>query len=700
MNKTTNDTANASSMETLWKVLRFIGKYRFLLILSIILAAVSVILQLYVPVLFGNAIDQVVAEHDVNFSMMWYYLTRILVMVIISSVATWIMNIINNRMTFHTVQDIRAKAIRQIQVLPLSYLDSHSTGDIISRIIADTDILSDGLLLGFTQLFSGIVTIVVTLIFMFSKNFWITLLVIVLTPMSFLIARFISSRSFEMFHKQSETRGNQTALIDEMIGNQKVVKAFGYEEKASERFAQINADLQKYSQKAVFYSSLTNPSTRFVNNVIYAGVALVGAFMIPGGALTVGGLSVLLSYANQYMKPFNDISSVITEMQNALACAGRIFALLEEKEESADPAGTIDTVTGNVTIDDVAFSYDKEKKLIENFNLDVQPGMRVAIVGPTGCGKTTFINLLMRFYDVDAGKICIDGKPIDELSRHALRSCFGMVLQDTWIKQGTVRDNISFGKPDATEEEIINAAKEAHSWEFIKRLPKGLDTVLSEDSISQGQKQLLTIQAIQGTIKESLAGKDLQESLDAAGKINFYGRDFLIERPILKAISGKKRYVLLLDEVEKASEEIEYTLLEVLENFRISIPQYGTVTCPEEMRPIVFLTSNRYRDLSQALKRRCNYLYIKQKTAEELKEILQMQRSIDTKIAESVANCAKQIRSLPLKQQPSISELSEWAKYLSTLNSDELGEETLKASLCMIAKNKEDRQTMENAKLF
>ena len=322
-----------------------------------------------------------------------------------------------------------------------------------------------------------------------------------------------------MFQKQSETRGKQTALIDEMIGNQKVVKAFGYEEKASERFAEINKDLQKYSQQAVFYSSLTNPSTRFVNNVIYAGVALVGAFMIPGGALTVGGLSVLLSYANQYMKPFNDISSVITEMQNALACAGRIFALLEEKEESADPAGTIDTVTGNVTIDDVAFSYDKEKKLIENFNLDVQPGMRVAIVGPTGCGKTTFINLLMRFYDVDAGKICIDGKPIDELSRHALRSCFGMVLQDTWIKQGTVRDNISFGKPDATEEEIINAAKEAHSWEFIKRLPKGLDTVLSEDSISQGQKQLLCITRVMLCLPPMLILDEATSSIDTRTEV-------------------------------------------------------------------------------------------------------------------------------------------------------------------------------------
>ena len=392
--------SNANSTETLWKVLRFIGRYRLLLILSIILAAVSVVLQLYVPVLFGDAIDQVVAEHQVNFQRMWYYLSRILVMVVVSSLATWIMNIINNRMTFRTVQDIRAKAIRHIQKLPLSYLDGHSTGDIISRVIADTDILSDGLLLGFTQLFSGIVTIIGTLIFMFSKNFWITLMVIVLTPLSFFVAKFISSRSFHMFRKQSDARGRQTALIEEMIGNQKIVQAFGYEDKSSARFAEINQELKECSQKAVFYSSLTNPSTRFVNNVIYAGVALVGAFMIPGGALTVGGLSVLLSYANQYMKPFNDISSVITELQNALACATRIFALLEEEPESKDPEETISDVKGEVDIDNVSFRYVPDKKLIEDFNLHAEPGKRIAIVGPTGCGKTTFINLLMRFYGV------------------------------------------------------------------------------------------------------------------------------------------------------------------------------------------------------------------------------------------------------------------------------------------------------------
>ena len=397
------------------KLFKYIGKYWILLILSIILAGISVVLQLYVPVLFGNAIDEIVAAHNVNFTQMWLYLKQILLFVVIAAAAIWIMNLVNNRMTYHIVQDIRSQAIRHIQKLPLSYLDQHSTGDIVSRIIADTDILSDGLLLGFTQLFSGVVTVVVTLIFMFSKNVWITLMVILLTPLSFLVAKFISSRSFTMFKKQSETRGKQTALIEEMIGNQKVVKAFGYEDKASKRFDEINKELKEYSQKAVFYSSLTNPSTRFVNNIIYAAVALAGAFLIPLGTLTVGGLSVLLSYANQYMKPFNDITSVITEMQNALACATRIFDLLEEPEEVNDSSEVLEKVDGNVDIDHVDFSYDKSKSLIEDFNLQVESGMRIAIVGPTGCGKTTFINLLMRFYDVDSGKICIDGKPIDEI---------------------------------------------------------------------------------------------------------------------------------------------------------------------------------------------------------------------------------------------------------------------------------------------
>ena len=514
MSTNNKKTSTAGSAETLFKVLHFIGRYRLLLISSIILASVSVILQLYVPVLFGDAIDQIIAEHTVNFEMMWYYLSRILVMVIVSSLAVWVMNIINNRMTFRTVQDIRSRAIRHIQVLPLSYLDGHSTGDIISRVIADTDILSDGLLLGFTQLFSGIVTIIGTLIFMFSKNFWITLLVIVLTPLSFFVARFISSRSFHMFRKQSDARGRQTALIEEMIGNQKIVQAFGYKDKSSARFAEINQELKECSQKAIFYSSLTNPSTRFVNNVIYAGVALAGAFMIPGGALTVGGLSVLLSYANQYMKPFNDISSVITELQNALACAARIFTLLEETPESPDPEETISNVQGEVNIDNVSFRYVPDKKLIENFHLHAEPGKRIAIVGPTGCGKTTFINLLMRFYDVTKGSISIDGHPIDQISRHSLRSSFGMVLQETWIKNGTVRDNINIGKPDASDEEIIEAAKRSHSWEFIRRLPDRLDTILKEDSLSQGEKQLLCITRVMLCLPPMLILDEATSSID------------------------------------------------------------------------------------------------------------------------------------------------------------------------------------------
>lgn len=526
-----------NSMEVLIKILKLIGKYKIFLALSIILAGISVVLQLYVPILFGKAIDEIVAEHNVNFGRMVYYLEQIIAFAVVSALATWIMNLFNNRMTFRIVQDIRSKSIKHIQKLPLSYLDSHSTGDIVSRIIADADILSDGLLLGFTQLFSGVITIIATLIFMFSKNFWITIMVIVLTPLSFFVAKFISSRSYTMFQKQSKTRGQQTAFIEEMIGNQKVVKAFGYEEKASSRFDVINNKLQKYSQQAVFYSSLTNPCTRFVNNIIYAGVALVGAFIIPNGLLTVGGLSVMLAYANQYMKPFNDISSVITEMQNALACASGIFEFIEQREESQDAEGTIDNVKGQVDIQNVSFSYDKSKKLIEDFNLQAKEGMRVAIVGPTGCGKTTFINLLMNFYNVDKGDILVDGHSIKDLSRHALRSCYGMVLQDTWIKQGTVRENIAFGKPNATDHEVIKAAKEAHSWEFIERLPKGLDTVLSEDSISQGQKQLLCITRVMLCRPPMLILDEATSSIDTRTEVQ-------IQEAFDKLMEGRTSFVV------------------------------------------------------------------------------------------------------------------------------------------------------------
>ena len=509
MSKTYKKSQNKNSMATFFKVLRFIGKYRFLLVLSVILAAVTVILQLYVPVLFGYAIDEVVAAHEVDFSRMGFYLSRILVMIVLSGIATWVMSIINNRMTYRTVQDIRAKSIRHIQKLPLSYLDGHSTGDIISRVIADTDILSDGMLLGFTQLFSGIITIIGTLIFMFSKNVWITLMVIVLTPVSFFVAKFISSHSFQMFRAQSDARGRQTALIEEMIGNQKVVQAFGYENRSSERFASINEELRNASQKAVFYSSLTNPSTRCVNNIIYAGVALVGAFLIPGGHLTVGGLSVLLAYANQYMKPFNDISSVITELQNALACATRIFDLLEEKPESPDLSGTLDDVKGAVDIQNVSFRYEEDKPLIEGFNLHTEPGRRIAIVGPTGCGKTTFINLLMRFYDVTGGSISVDGKPITEVSRHALRGSYGMVLQDTW----------------------------SHSWEFIRRLPNGLDTILYEDSLSQGQKQLLCITRVMLCLPPMLILDEATSSIDTR-------TEMLIQEAFDRMMQGRTSFIV------------------------------------------------------------------------------------------------------------------------------------------------------------
>ncbi len=533
--KKTND--NINSGEVLRKLLKRIARYRFLLVLSVVLAAATVILQLYVPILFGGAIDNIVAAHRVDFAAMRGYLRAIIVCAAVSGVTGWVMSLLNNRMTYRVVQDIRSQSIRHIQRLPLSYLDRHSTGDVVSRIIADADILSDGLLLGFTQLFSGVVTIVFTLIFMFSKNVWITLFVICLTPVSFLVAKFISTRSYSMFRRQSETRGRQTALIEEMIGSQKVVRAFGYEGKSSARFDALNRELRQYSQQAVFYSSITNPSTRFVNNIIYAGVALLGALLIPGGALTVGGLSVLLSYANQYMKPFNDISSVVTEMQNALACAARLFALLEEDEESADAPGTLGAVEGRVDIDGVAFSYDKSRSLIEDFNLRVDPGMRIAVVGPTGCGKTTLINLLMRFYDADAGSISVDGHEIKALSRHALRSAYGMVLQDTWIKQGTVRENIAFGKPDATDAEIIAAAKEAHSWAFIERLPQGLDTVLHEDSISQGQKQLLCITRVMLTLPPMLILDEATSSIDTRTEL-------LIQEAFDTLMQGRTSFVV------------------------------------------------------------------------------------------------------------------------------------------------------------
>lgn len=499
---------------TLKKLLPFLKKRWPLLALSLLLAAGTVVIQLYVPVLFGNAIDEILGEGQVRFEALSGWLLKILLFVGLSAFGTYLMNLINNRMTYGIVEGLRSKAIRHLQTLPLSYLDTHSAGDIVSRVITDIDTLSDGLLLGFTQLFSGVVTIGVTLVFMFSKNLWISLFVVLMTPLSFLVARFISSQSYKLFRKQSELRGKQTSFIDEIVSNQKVVKAFGYENRSSKRFSEINEELTECSQQAVFFSSLTNPSTRFVNNLVYAGVALFGVLLIPGGSLTVGGLSVLLSYANQYMKPFNDISSVITELQNALACASRIFDFLEVSAESRDAEGHLEKVAGQIQLSDVSFRYTKDRPLIEHFDLQVQPGMRIAIVGPTGCGKTTLINLLMRFYEVTNGRITVDGQDIRKLSRHSLRSAYGMVLQDTWIKNGTVRDNIRFGKPDASEEEILKAAKDAHCSEFIKRLPKGLDTVLNEDDLSQGQKQLLCIARVMLCLPPMLILDEATSSID------------------------------------------------------------------------------------------------------------------------------------------------------------------------------------------
>ena len=482
-----------TSFQTLGKVLKFIGKYKVLLVFSISLSIVAAILQLYVPILFGDAIDTVIKQGEVHYSQLLSVLINIGICITIASISLWVMNLINNRLTYQTVKEIRAKAMRHLQHIPLSYLDVHSTGDIVQSVIPDVDQLSDGLLLGFTQLFTGVVTIVATLVFMLSKNILITCCVIVLTPVSFFVARFISTRSYRLFQRQTSIRGKQTAFINEMIGSEKVVKAFGYEKRASTRFEKMNKELQEYTQNALFISSLTNPSTRAVNNVIYAIVAVLGSYSMMKGNLTVGGLTVLLSYANQYMKPFNDISSVVTELQNAMACADRVFTLIEAPTESVDPKLDLVEKEGTIDIQNVFFSYLPDQKLIENFNFSAKAGTTTAIVGPTGCGKTTFINLLMRFYDANQGAIMIDDQNIYEVSRKSIRKNFGMVLQDTWLKNTSIRDNIAFGVENASDEEIIEAAKEAHSWEFIRRMPHGLDTIVTDDSLSQGQKQLLCI---------------------------------------------------------------------------------------------------------------------------------------------------------------------------------------------------------------
>ena len=483
--------------ETLKKVLRYLKRYWFFLALSFGLAAITVASTLYIPLLTGDAVDCVIGKGQVDFTGIFAVLKRMAMVIGVTAVAQWGMNICNNKMTYQIVRDIRNEAFAKLEILPLKYLDGHPSGEVVSRIIADVDQFADGLLMGFTQLFTGVLTIVGTIGFMLSVNVGITLVVLLITPVSMIVASFIAKKTFTMFRLQSEARGEQTALIDEMIGNQKVVQAFGHEKDAMEQFGEINERLRKYSLRAIFFSSITNPSTRFVNSLVYTGVGVTGALAAISGRMTVGQLTAFLNYANQYTKPFNEISGVVTELQNAIACAGRVFELIEEEPQVPEPADAtaLTDVEGRVDLEHVAFSYRLDQKLIEDLNLAVKPGERVAIVGPTGCGKTTVINLLMRFYDVDAGSISVEGDDIRQVTRKSLRSSYGMVLQDTWLRSGTVRENILIGKPDATEEEMIEAAKNSHAHSFIKRLPKGYDTVIGEDGggLSQGQKQLLCI---------------------------------------------------------------------------------------------------------------------------------------------------------------------------------------------------------------
>ena len=499
------------------KVLSYLKKYTGLMVLSIVFAAAIVGLTLYVPILIGNAIDAI-AEGAVNFELIRYYLTRVVGVVAITALLQWLMNVINNHVTYHVVRDIRKEAFDKLQILPLKYVDSRPHGETVSRMISDVDTFADGLLMGFTQLFTGVVTILGTLVIMLSLNPLITLVVVVITPLSLFVANFIAKHTYDMFKVQSETRGEQTAFVEEMIGNAKVVKAFGRADESMETFEEINQRLQKCSLKAIFYSSLTNPCTRFVNSIVYACVALAGAFAVLSGNMTVGLLSCFLNYANQYTKPFNEVSGVITELQNAIACAGRIFELIEETPQvpDAEDAIVIEDAKGDIRCKNVCFSYTPEQKLIENFNVHVKPGQNVAIVGPTGCGKTTVINLLMRFYDVRSGEIRVDGEEIQDVKRKSLRSNYGMVLQETWLKSGTIRENIKMGKPQATDEEMIAAAKAAYADSFIRRLPNGYDTVIGEDGgmLSQGQKQLLCISRIMLSLPPMLILDEATSSID------------------------------------------------------------------------------------------------------------------------------------------------------------------------------------------
>ena len=538
MAKSGNDSRQKG---TLGKVLRYIRKYWVYLALSIVMAAVTVTLTLYLPILTGRVIDLIVRKGEVDFDGVFAILRQMAVVIGITAAAQWVMNICNNKMTYRIVQDIRDEAFKRIEILPLKYIDEHSYGEVVSRVIADVDQFADGLLMGFTQFFTGVITILGTLGFMLSVNVGITGVVVLITPLSFLVAAFIARKTFVMFRAQSETRGEQTALIEEMIGNQKVVQAFSHEDEALEEFDEINGRLEKCSLKAIFYSSITNPSTRFVNNLVYAGVAVAGAVFAIRGGISVGQLSCFLSYANQYTKPFNEISGVVTELQNALACAARIFALIEEEPQipDRDNAVCLGDVEGSVDLAHVDFSYVPDKKLITDFNLSVRPGQRVAIVGPTGCGKTTVINLLMRFYDVNAGSIRVEGHDIRDVTRKSLRANYGMVLQETWLKGGTVRDNIVMGKPEATEEEIIAAAKASHAHSFIKRLPDGYDTIITEDggNLSQGQKQLLCITRVMLCLPPMLILDEATSSIDTRTEIR-------IQKAFAAMMEGRTSFIV------------------------------------------------------------------------------------------------------------------------------------------------------------
>lgn len=536
-----SDKKKSINKNTWKKVMKHIRRYWFAVAMSLVLAAVTVVLTLYVPILTGEAVDLMIDKGLVDMPGILAILKKIAIAMVLTALAQWIMNTCNNYITYHVVKDIRSEAFQKIQILPLKYLDGHATGDVVSRVIADVDTFADGLLMGFTQLFTGVLTIVGTLIFMLIYNVPITLLVVCLTPVSFLVAKFIATRTHDMFAEQSKTRGEQTALIEEMVGNQKIVKTFSREEAVKKQFGEINGRLQKCSLRATFYSSLTNPCTRFVNSLVYAGVGIFGAFLAVRGGITVGRLSCFLSYANQYTKPFNEISGVITELQNAFVCAERIFELIEEEPQipEAEDAKVLQDAQGNVELNQVSFSYVPDKKLIEDFSLKVKPGQRVAIVGPTGCGKTTVINLLMRFYDVNSGSISVDGTDIRKLTRGSLRTNYGMVLQETWLRGGSILDNIRMGKPEATREEVMEAAKAAHAHSFIKRLPQGYDTVITEDggSLSQGQKQLLCIARVMLCLPPMLILDEATSSIDTRTEIK-------IQNAFSRMMEGRTSFIV------------------------------------------------------------------------------------------------------------------------------------------------------------